>query len=290
MPRPAGQGVGGIAGPRPWEDSDSVMSRPPTSCARRPSQGLLTAGFHITSGALSAVRLGGPSLASLSASFPSVGMEILPLVLRRGPRSVAPLGSILRPGWPLSGAPPQARVFWQWDNFHERQAAEQGKTLVRLNMDETSVCLAQTPARGLILRSVLHRVSARPRLAASLGQQRTYLSYVAFATDDAELQAVLPHFVLGNVKAFPARTFRTLFHRSPDHVFLLRGRTAWLNHEQLIRILEVVARVCRAHRPDALLQLSWDMAYAHLNVDVLRAAARLGSEVLLIPAKCTWLL
>ena len=106
----------------------------------------------------------------------------------------------------------------------------------------------------------------RPRFRATLGQQRTFLTYAAFVADDSSLQPLLPQFVVGSqATAFQKRHFGKLFHASPDQVFLLSGKTAWITHTQMVQILEVVAAVCKKAKPEALIMLAWDMASCHLH-------------------------
>ena len=119
----------------------------------------------------------------------------------------------------------EARAYWQFGNYWSAQATASGKPLVRINMDETCVCLVQSPLRGVVLRAVGGRGARRPpRFRASRNQQRTNLTYVAFVTDCAALQAQLPQFIIGSRRAcFPPRGFDELFNASPTSVFLMQG-------------------------------------------------------------------
>ena len=157
-------------------------------------------------------------------------------------------------------------------------------------MDETAIALVQKPTKGVVMPRAWRGRARRPRLRASLGQQRTNLTYAAFVCDDAELQPMMPQFVIGSNRSLPQRHYRALFDETPATVFLLRGENAWNTHELLVEMIDVVAAVCRAARPNAVVVFCMDMAFAHLHVNVLRALQRHRFRVLLVPAKATWLL
>ena len=184
----------------------------------------------------------------------------------------------------------QAAVYWQIDSYHEKAARDGGKDVVRINMDETAIALVQKPTKGILMSQTWRRSRRRPRLRASLGQQRTNLTYAAFVCDDVTLQPMLPQFVIGSKRALPLRVYRALFHDTPANVFLLRGDSAWNTHELMVEMINVVAAVCRRAKPNAEVLFCMDMAFAHLHVNVFRALQRHGFRVELVPAKTTWLL
>ena len=185
----------------------------------------------------------------------------------------------------------EATVFWQLDNYHEQCARDEGRDVVRLNMDESPVAVVPQPTRGCIVRQRCPLRHAQRRLRATTTQQRTNLTLVAFVTDDVELQPYLPQFVIGSTRtSFTARAFRRLFRSTPENIFLLRGPSGWNSHVHMVTIVQMVARVCRQARPHAAFLLSMDMANCHLHHDVLRELQRQRIRVVLVPTKMTWLL
>ena len=73
-------------------------------------------------------------------------------------------------------------------------SAVSGKILLRINMDETSLCLFQGHDKGNVF---IHK-SAKTRRHISRVETRTHLSHVAFICDDLELQAILPQIIIAN--------------------------------------------------------------------------------------------
>ena len=68
-------------------------------------------------------------------------------------------------------------------------------------------------------RVSLQKEASLPSAASDECDERhlhTNLTYVAFATDDEELQEQLPNILIGNESTFPARTFEALYQAPPD--------------------------------------------------------------------------
>ena len=74
------------------------------------------------------------------------------------------------------------------------------KRVLRINMDETAVCLFQGHGRGNLFLTNTERAAVQnvPR-----GKQRMFLTHVAFIRDDAAIQKQLPQVVIGNERAIP---------------------------------------------------------------------------------------
>ena len=107
-------------------------------------------------------------------------------------------------------------------------------------------------------------------MRASRGLQRTNLTYVAFISDDEEFTQELPQFIIGDLRSFQARRYRTMFDASPRNVVLVRGPTAWCTHKILQLILRVLGQVYRSARPGHQMVLCMDTANSHIHADVLR--------------------
>ena len=213
----------------------------------------------------------------------------------------APLGAAIRARvWALLGpglacAAPgissQAAIYWQTHNWFEAEAAASGKPLLRLNMDETSVPLVPAAQRGVVMRGWRHRHFARQgRFPATRAQARTNLTYVAFVSDDAELNRQLPQFVIGRHSIFLQRDFAQLFADTPDTVFLIRNASGWATAEALAEIYRVLGTVLRQLRPDHAYLLVMDCAPQHMDPALLFRLRGHGIYPLLVPAKLTWLL
>jgi len=156
-------------------------------------------------------------------------------------------------------------------------------------MDETSVGLVQTPKCGVVIRC--RGAKGRPRLRATRAQQRTNLTYVAFVSDDADLQKHLPQFIIGSRKScFTQRDFPRLFDTSPPLVFLIQGDKSWTTSKIMGQMIRVLGACCRGARPDAAFAFSFDAAPTHIYDHVWWQCHAEGLWPLLVPAKVTWLL
>ncbi len=94
---------------------------------------------------------------------------------------------------------------------------------------------------------------------------RCNLTYVAFATDDQELQEQLPHILIGNENTFPARRFEALYQATPEHFHLVRKKSAWNNTDVMRQIVHLLARIRSGLRGNPFLLLMLDTAYCHIN-------------------------
>lgn len=185
----------------------------------------------------------------------------------------------------------QGRLFWELHNAYAAKAQADGKRLVRLNMDETSIQLVPKASRGNLLRFPRSRRRGGGRFRATSTQQRTNLTYAAFITDFPPLQPMLPQFVIGSkLTVFINRTWPKLFRNSPLPIFLIRGKSGWNNAAHMVQMIRVLGAVCRKVAPKAVFLLSFDVANAHLKDEVFQAMHVEGFLPLLIPAKMTWLL
>ena len=133
-------------------------------------------------------------------------------------------------------------------------------------MDETSVPLVPAALRGVVMRGWrrLH-FPRQGRFPATRAQARTNLTYVAFVSDDADLNRQLPQVVIGRHNIFLQRDFRQLFEDTPDTIFLMRNASGWATAETLDEIFGLLATVLRQLRPDHAYLLVMDCAPQHMN-------------------------
>ena len=85
----------------------------------------------------------------------------------------------------LAPSSAKALASWQWFNY-VAGAVQRGRRLLRINVDETAICLFQGGGRG----NVFLKKAEDCHQHASLSQRRTYLTHVAFICDDAAAAAV----------------------------------------------------------------------------------------------------
>ena len=101
---------------------------------------------------------------------------------------------------------PQASVAYRLHNFHEEQAAQRGRSVVRLNLDETRVqYYIRSGVGNVVIRRLPNGRRARPRQLASKGDQRAAMTHVGLVCDNKILQGRLPQIFLASDRLVPQR-------------------------------------------------------------------------------------
>ena len=126
----------------------------------------------------------------------------------------------------------QAFAAWQWANYSFSQVPP-GRRTLRVNFDETAVCLFQGAGRG----NVFLRKSDPAVQHVPIAKRRTYLTHVAFVCDDPAIQPLLPQVVIGNERTIKVRQLAALRAACPANVRILRQRSAWVNAPLIAQIV-----------------------------------------------------
>ena len=135
----------------------------------------------------------------------------------------------------------QADAVWQWYNSCAAQVPV-GKTPLRINVDETSVCLFQGGGKGTVMfKKRRDPPAAEPRERASRGKRRACLTHVAFVCDRPDIQPLLPQVLVGNFATFLVREMAALKAAAPPNVHLIRQKTAWNNKQLMAWIITRLA-------------------------------------------------
>ena len=179
----------------------------------------------------------------------------------------------------------QAMAVWHWYNYVTSRIPP-GKEVLRLNLDETSVCLYQGGGKGNVFVSRKRRVTQR----APIGKRRCCITHVGVICDQTDIQPRLPQVLIGNEFTFQAGAIAALRASSPSNVVLLRQKSAWNNHATCAWIIRriglALAPYAGRYQPVLLL----DASRVHSHRIVLTACHLAGIWVVLIPALLTWLL
>ena len=163
-----------------------------------------------------------------------------------------------------------------------------GKRVLKLNLDETSICLHQPAPRGTLC--VSKKVAKGLSRDVPRAHRRCYLSFVAIICDDMEVQRALPQFLIGNFSTFRLRDMVALRRDVSPNLRLVRQKSAWNNQRLMVEILREV-RACLAPFMGAFQPVfTWDAAQQHTTPLVFSTARRCGMWPLTIPSKLTWLL
>ena len=181
----------------------------------------------------------------------------------------------------------EARSVWQWWNCLEEHVALPRKVL-RVNVDETAVRFYMPQRAGLVAKR--RRGGPSPTQDASRRQQRACVTHVAAICDDTAVQPLLPQVFIGNEAVLQASAVKLVRPALHKNVILLRRKSGWVNKDFLVSYVKLLAACLEpfalAYQPILL----WDALPAHCAPSVLRAAARAGLWVVIVPAKMTWLL
>ena len=148
------------------------------------------------------------------------------------------------------------------------------------------VCLCPGNRGGNI--KVTKRRKPMPR--ASRGQQRSYLTHVAFICNDATIQAKLPQILIANEHTLPASRLAEIRGICPENVFVFREHSAWVNGKMCCRLLKLLKRALKpyvhSHQPILL----FDSLKAHFSSHVWRMWRSGGFWPIVVPPKMTWAL
>jgi len=180
----------------------------------------------------------------------------------------------------------QAHAVWQWWSYYATQVPD-GKRPLRINMDETAVCVFQGGGgKGNVF---IHK-TVRAVLNVARGPRRTYLTHLAFVCDDAAVQPILPQILIANERTVPAGQLAALRAACPPNVFLLRRRSAWVDGALIATIIRSLGLILAPHMTTLQPILFFDACKAHLTNCVFAACAAVNVWPIVVPARMTWLL
>lgn len=172
----------------------------------------------------------------------------------------------------------------------EALAGARSRRLLRLNLDETSLCLHPGRCKGAVFVSPR---AAPPVQRVASGARRCCLTHVGVICDDTSLQPLLPQFIIGNERTIKASAVSKLSEACPRCVVLLRRKTAWSNAAVTAMVVRRLARVVAMHEElvgDVQVVLIMDAGRLHYAPEVLKACSECDVWPVYVPAKLTWLL
>ena len=163
--------------------------------------------------------------------------------------------------------------------------------MLRINMDETSLCLFQGTGKGTVFHQKKRDPpSEEPAQFASRKRRRTCITHVAFICDRPDLQPLLPQFLIGNHSTFLQRDLEGLRAACPSNVFLVRQKSAWNNAALQVIILRRLGAVLRPYLGSLQPILFMDACRLHFVRPVITACFAQSLWPIFVPARLTWLL
>lgn len=179
----------------------------------------------------------------------------------------------------------KALASWQWYNYMAAQIPA-GRTPLRINLDETAICLYQGARMGNIFAP-----SGSPAVQnVSLGRRRTYMTHVAIICDAPHIQPLLPQILICNERTIPKAQLATLRAGLPNNVWLLRQRSAWSNTALMRWVVRLLGAAVAPFLADFVPIFLFDASKTHTHATVFAACRRAGLLPGLVPSKMTWLL
>ena len=179
----------------------------------------------------------------------------------------------------------QAFACWQWSKYLQKMVPPEKQPLL-INFDETAVCVFQGARPGnIMLAKNFARIQHVPR-----GQQRSYLTHLAFITDDPAVQPLLPQIIVGNERTVKARRLHAIRLGTLPNVRVLRRRSAWVDAAFIVDVIKWLSTALAPFMAARQPILYFDACRAHCHASVFEECAKAGIWPILIPASMTRLL
>ena len=179
----------------------------------------------------------------------------------------------------------QVTAVWKWFN-HLSNRPRGSKEILRLNLDESSICLFQGAGKGNVFVARKRRVV---QLVAK-GKRRSCFTHIAVICDRSELQPLMPQYLVSNLKTFPGRKMVRLRNACPPNIVLVRQRSAWNNRYLCAGVIRRIARAIGHLRDRYQPVLLLDASRIHTARVVIAACIACGIWVVLVPPSLTFLL
>ena len=176
---------------------------------------------------------------------------------------------------------------WQWWNYLCSQIPV-GKTALRINLDETAICLFQGDGKGNVFMS--KTCPSAPVQDVPRRRRRCFLTHVALVCDRTDIQPLLPQVLIANEATFPAGLMPALRAACPANVFLVRQKSSWNNSDLCSQIMRWLGLALLPFRGTLQPVLLLDAVRIHTTPQVLRACVACQIWPLVVPAKTTWLM
>ena len=156
-------------------------------------------------------------------------------------------------------------------------------------MDETCVTLTPKPIPGLVLGPKGQRVAhaSSPGIRVQKHMTRSALTYVATIASLEAVQQVLPHFLVSSRRLLPNRVLETILLEAPQHVHVLRRRSAWMTSCLAETTLGILSEAIEPFKAEYEIILIWDVCPSHSTFQVMRVAERHGIRLVFVPANLT---
>jgi len=180
-------------------------------------------------------------------------------------------------------------LFLCWTQWLLRNMLGKERVVV-VNMDETALAMNSYGRRGnvyCISKNTPHRLYEN----VDLKDMRGSCTLIASITNCPEFQKVLPQILLpkSNKQDVPKKSLEA-YEALPDPIETWTGSSGWTNGQLIREYITTMRRAINKVDKRYHIVLLMDDASQHVADEVLAHANRLNVKLLIVPAKCTWLL
>ena len=186
---------------------------------------------------------------------------------------------------------PQARAVWRWSNYLQ-SICPCDRTLVLLNIDETSVKLVPRESKGHVSDRAyrLHIRGIPMGRNASLSAQRSCITHMGAVSDQPAVQRLLPQVILVGENQVSVARYDAIRRSAPAGVDIWRLPKAWMNATLMTRYLRLLGTRLRGLKETHRFILYMDAHRVHCTPAVLRCASAVDLWICVIPSKMTWVM
>lgn len=181
----------------------------------------------------------------------------------------------------------RAGVYFRWMRHVFEVRGARRHTIV-VNMDETMLSNVKSFKHGVRGADTTRRaLESRPRERAL---PRT--SLLACIASDPAVQSALPQLRLqkSDPDVMPSLALRQAHSAAEAPVSTMYGTGGWVTSRIMTLWLGRLLRAVRSRCPECALVVVLDCCPSHMSDDTLKAAERLGIDLVFVPARLTWLL
>ena len=185
----------------------------------------------------------------------------------------------------------EVSVVWQWCNWLAEESRREGKTLLLLNLDETSIPLAFTHAEGnVMLLNPTKKWTRPPRQPTSRPVSRSFFTLVGLICNVPEIQPLLPQVIFISANLLSHATLAIIQDELPHNVFVKRLPSGWNNTKEMCEIIRLLRVVLTPYLERYQPVLMFDAVPLHLADAVFAELAEAFFWHVVIPARLTWLM
>ena len=141
--------------------------------------------------------------------------------------------------------------------------------------------------KGVVMR---RRPKGQQKVLEHKNPNRGNLTFVGIICDDTSIQPRLPQILLGNEHVLRVQDMDAVRDLLPSNVYLIRGKSGWVDHVLFAQILEWLRAAVSEIDPNIQILLLVDTSPVHLHPWVLKTAKAHRIRLCFLPALCTWLL